>query len=331
MAAVFTVAFRILPSPVERHRAPEREHLQGGGNFFVPRNQTKPQMQATLTITREEYTKLKCVVMNNSPAVHEYLDALVKIRDTKAYTHDCPSWQEWCNKFAGRTAAAVRMFQYRERKRLNPSKPKPTIEVSAKRDRTQNIEAAPRVPEPEPPPAAPEPPAIVEPPRPKPAPLPPSAAEAARQLARDLESLKRETAFALNDKFRHCCTLANLIVSSLQPVLPGMEPHVSTKGKGSRDDVIAYAVELELQKLDGEWFFDKNQGIGWKVNGKPIEDWRSVMRAWKKLGVFPSLKQTTNSNYGSRPNQPRSSGRNQGTYNDPEQYAAIGSWNPGAR
>ena len=51
-----------------------------------------------------------------------------------------------------------------------------------------------------------------------------------------------------------------------------------------------YAVSIGLTKEDGEWFFFRSEGCGWKNNGKHIADWQSTIRGWKLARVFPSQK-----------------------------------------
>ncbi len=63
------------------------------------------------------------------------------------------------------------------------------------------------------------------------------------------------------------------------------------EGKATREDLIAYCVELGLPASDGEWLFDKWQGNGWKNDGKPIASWTSTVSTWKRMGsIFPSHK-----------------------------------------
>jgi hypothetical protein len=52
--------------------------------------------------------------------------------------------------------------------------------------------------------------------------------------------------------------------------------------------------------------WDKWQGNGFTNGGKPMKDWRAVLRSWKGYGYLPSQKQ------GGKFKQPS---RNDGTYN----------------
>lgn len=68
------------------------------------------------------------------------------------------------------------------------------------------------------------------------------------------------------------------------------------KRKGSQKEVLEYCVQIGLPPTDGEWFFDKNEGCGWKNDGKPILDWKATMRSWQRISIFPSQKQTSGHN-----------------------------------
>ena len=65
---------------------------------------------------------------------------------------------------------------------------------------------------------------------------------------------------------------------------------LGTKARGTLEEIAAQAAELGLEADDGQWFFDKCEGCGWKNNGKAIKDWRATMRAWHKISIFPSQK-----------------------------------------
>lgn len=74
-------------------------------------------------------------------------------------------------------------------------------------------------------------------------------------------------------------------------------PLPSKSKASSMEEVVAFCLEIGLTKDDGEWFWDKCQGCGWKNNGKPILDWKATCRSWKKINVFPSQKQKTNGHH----------------------------------
>ncbi|MDZ4287380.1 MAG: hypothetical protein U0984_05450 [Prosthecobacter sp.] len=73
---------------------------------------------------------------------------------------------------------------------------------------------------------------------------------------------------------------------------PEIEAKLDTKAKtrGTRDEVIAYAVELGLPASDGEWFWAKCEGSGWRNDGHAIKDWQATMRAWKLAGYMTSQR-----------------------------------------
>lgn len=67
------------------------------------------------------------------------------------------------------------------------------------------------------------------------------------------------------------------------------------KGKGTRVEIIAYCAEIQVPESDAIWFFDKNEGCGWKNNGKAIADWKSTIRSWKANDYLPSFKKAVQS------------------------------------
>lgn len=64
------------------------------------------------------------------------------------------------------------------------------------------------------------------------------------------------------------------------------EEKKSTKGKPTKEEVVAYAHSLDLS--DGEYFFDHWMANGWTNGGKPIKDWQATIRSWKAAGHCPS-------------------------------------------
>ena len=58
-----------------------------------------------------------------------------------------------------------------------------------------------------------------------------------------------------------------------------------------------YCTQVGLKQEDGEWFFDKCEGCGWKNNGKPIVDWKATIRAWRRIEIFPSQKNDSQPEY----------------------------------
>jgi hypothetical protein len=80
------------------------------------------------------------------------------------------------------------------------------------------------------------------------------------------------------------------VAASLQMELPGMPEPVKPRARGTQQEVVEYCCSLALTAEDGNWFFDKNQGCGWRINGRAIQDYRAVVRAWKHQDIFPSQK-----------------------------------------
>jgi len=62
-------------------------------------------------------------------------------------------------------------------------------------------------------------------------------------------------------------------------------------GKGSQQELEAYAVEIGLPASDGTAMFDHWTANGWKNGGSPSKCWRAGMRKWKNEHWMPSQKQ----------------------------------------
>lgn len=58
----------------------------------------------------------------------------------------------------------------------------------------------------------------------------------------------------------------------------------------SRADVAAYISEQGLQ-VDADDICDYYDAVGWEIGGKPIKDWRAVVRRWKQYEA-PKAEQT---------------------------------------
>jgi len=70
----------------------------------------------------------------------------------------------------------------------------------------------------------------------------------------------------------------------------GEKPPTTSKSRCTAVEAIEYANSIQLSASDGQWFFDKCEGCGWKNNGSPILDWKATIRAWKTGGYLPSQK-----------------------------------------
>jgi hypothetical protein len=64
----------------------------------------------------------------------------------------------------------------------------------------------------------------------------------------------------------------------------------SDRAKSDIEGVKSFCSEVGLPATDGEWFYYKCEGSGWKNNKVQICDWRMTVRAWQKAGIFPSQK-----------------------------------------
>ena len=121
--------------------------------------------------------------------------------------------------------------------------------------------------------------------------FPPDAVTMIDQAIGYLMKLMRSSEIAANQDFRHAVTLIQKVKAVVQPEFGFMRGMTARqKSRGSLEQVIEFCINLGLNKADGEWFFQKCEGSGWKNNGQPIVDWRATVRAWKAIFVFPSQK-----------------------------------------
>jgi hypothetical protein len=64
--------------------------------------------------------------------------------------------------------------------------------------------------------------------------------------------------------------------------------------KCTEEEAVQYCTTAGLTKEDGQWFWNKCEGCGWKNNGKAIKDWKKTVTAWRMIKIFPSQKQSRN-------------------------------------
>lgn len=64
-------------------------------------------------------------------------------------------------------------------------------------------------------------------------------------------------------------------------------------GSGTKEELVAYAVEIGLQASDGEFMFNHWTANGWKNGHAPSRDWRAGIRKWQQSGWMPSQKAKT--------------------------------------
>jgi len=62
------------------------------------------------------------------------------------------------------------------------------------------------------------------------------------------------------------------------------------KGRGTREALMLYALEIGLPESDGESMFDHWEANGWRNGSSPSKDWKAGMRKWKANGWMPSQK-----------------------------------------
>lgn len=73
---------------------------------------------------------------------------------------------------------------------------------------------------------------------------------------------------------------------------PVHAPAKARKGRAeSVEEVIEFMRTIDLQDSDGQWFWDKMLGCGWKNGKNPVHDWKATIRAWKAANYIPSQKQ----------------------------------------
>jgi len=72
------------------------------------------------------------------------------------------------------------------------------------------------------------------------------------------------------------------------------------RGRGTREELEAFAVEIGQPASDGSAMFDHWSANGWKNGGNASKDWRAGMRNWKAQGWLASQKRT-NATHGHKP------------------------------
>jgi uncharacterized protein YdaU (DUF1376 family) len=72
-------------------------------------------------------------------------------------------------------------------------------------------------------------------------------------------------------------------------------------GRGTKEELVAYALELGLQASDGEFMFQHWTANGWKNGNASSKDWKAGMRKWKQGGWMPSQKVNGNRPNGTKP------------------------------
>lgn len=70
----------------------------------------------------------------------------------------------------------------------------------------------------------------------------------------------------------------------------GFTVATACRSRGTQAECETFAISLDLPKTDGEWFWVKMEGSGWKNAGRKMADWRMTLRAWKLAGLLPSQK-----------------------------------------
>lgn len=100
----------------------------------------------------------------------------------------------------------------------------------------------------------------------------------------------------IKDKRRQMSTKSTGVDASRRSASASASSSASVLKKGkanSLEEVVQYCTRHGLAESDGDWFWYKCEGNGWKNNGKPIVDWQSTVISWKTIKIFPSQKQTS--------------------------------------
>lgn len=70
-------------------------------------------------------------------------------------------------------------------------------------------------------------------------------------------------------------------------------PGVRSNGKAkaeSLEEVRLFCAKSGLSDRDSEWFWNRMEAMGWRVNRIALKDWRRCVIAWKLAFYFPSQK-----------------------------------------
>jgi hypothetical protein len=73
-------------------------------------------------------------------------------------------------------------------------------------------------------------------------------------------------------------------------ITTGSNDTSNAQGKGTIDQLRAFAVEIGLPASDGESMFHHWESNGWKNGSSPSKNWRSGILKWKSQGWLPSQK-----------------------------------------
>jgi hypothetical protein len=253
----------------------------------------------------KDFHRLDSEIKKRVPSIHAAAEAremALMIRSRGLWRVEFETWQDYCKYRFGKSADAFRMFDYRNRqKQLQDSKPdansqrnalrpdepvkkhETPTQAMAKRDQSCEVFYTP--------PKAIEAEVIEAQTVMKPRPCPPDLREQIHDLAMLLKGLLNQGDFATCRQFRHAVALADRLDHTVQGEF--FPDDFGTKSRGTLNQVKAYCLSQGLTQEDGEWFFFKCEGCGWKNNGKAIVDWQATVGAWKRVGnIFPSHKST---------------------------------------
>lgn len=124
--------------------------------------------------------------------------------------------------------------------------------------------------------------------------MPLSQAELSRRLSEIERDLKRILSACGWELHRQVCHVLDEVqkIQHMQMELPGMvfAQVPKRKARGTLEEVQGYCASLGLPQRDADYFFYKCEGCGWLNGGRPIKDWKGVVRSWQQAGYLPSQK-----------------------------------------
>ena len=134
-------------------------------------------------------------------------------------------------------------------------------------------------------------PMFTEPPPPPTPAKPMTNAEMAHHLGKAEQALRRLAVEGCSPELEIAIAEVSAVRGACQLELFEFEkPRAKARTQQEVEAFIAANPKLGLTRDDAEWFWCKNEGCGWKVNGKAINNWQMVVRAWAGQRIFPSQK-----------------------------------------
>lgn len=108
---------------------------------------------------------------------------------------------------------------------------------------------------------------------------------------------RKSNATNVTDRYRNASSVYVSVSSSEKESAERKREVKPSKARAeSLQQVLDYCTEAKIDSDDGEWFWDKCEGNGWKNNKVAILDWKATLRSWKRAGYLPSQKQAFTNN-----------------------------------